>query len=63
MLINFHVPVLRNGIRRLAKYVRDQGLTRRSELTVETPAGIQRIRILPRNRFQADMGTPVFKGN
>ena len=32
-----------NGIRCLGKYVYDRGLTARTELTVETPAGIRRL--------------------
>lgn len=51
-----------NGIRCLAKFVRDEKLTTRSELTVETAAGIQSIKVLSRNRIQVDMGAPILKG-
>jgi len=51
-----------NGLRCLAKYVRDAKLTTKSEITVETPAGIQTAKILSKNKVMVDMGTPILKG-
>lgn len=57
------VEMCGNGIRCLAKFVRDEGITRRNELTIETDAGIQRIWALSRNRFKVDMGKPITRGS
>jgi len=56
------VSMCGNGIRALAKYVREEGLTKRKELTVETPAGVQRVRYDSPNRITVDMGRPILKG-
>lgn len=49
-----------NGIRCLGKYVYDRGLTTRTELTVETPAGLRRLFLHPAGgrvtSVTADMG-------
>lgn len=51
-----------NGLRCLAKYARDEKLTTKSEISVETPAGIQKAKILSRNKVCVDMGVPILKG-
>jgi diaminopimelate epimerase len=51
-----------NGLRCLAKYVRDEKLTTKNEVTVETPSGIQIARILSKNKVRVDMGAPILKG-
>lgn len=52
-----------NGIRCFGKYVYDRGLTGRTRLTVETPAGVRELVLLIRSgRVQGaavDMGAPV----
>ena len=56
-----------NGIRCLGKYVYDHGMTEKTEFTVETQAGIKRLRcILQDGRVVAvcvDMGRPDIGGN
>ena len=51
-----------NGIRCLAKYVYDQGLTRKTEIRVETRSGIRDLRMKVKDHkvyeVQADMGRP-----
>jgi diaminopimelate epimerase len=51
-----------NGIRCLAKYVYESGISRKPELTVETPAGILRLRLFTTNgtieKVQVNMGEP-----
>lgn len=64
-----------NGIRCLGKYVYDQGLTDRTELVIETPAGLRKVRLLGtageggldgRLRItgaQVNMGRPVLEAD
>lgn len=55
------VEMCGNGIRCLATYLRDKGITRAKELRVETLAGP----IIPRfagDQVEVDMGEPVFDG-
>jgi len=56
-----------NGIRCLAKYVYDRGLTRADEITVETLAGTKNLRIKGTNgvvhHVRVDMGPPEFRRN
>jgi len=54
-----------NGIRCLAKYVYDNGLSDKTELPVETRAGVKILRIFPgtdgkAEKIRVDMGRPVF---
>ncbi len=53
-----------NGIRCVAKYVYDYGLTNQKEITVETLAGIKHLKLeVEKNqvsRVQVDMGEPIF---
>src|SRR5258706_16154912 len=55
------VEMCGNGIRCFAKYVRDHGLTEKTELTVETLAGIIRPR-LAGSLVEGDMGLPILEG-
>jgi diaminopimelate epimerase len=55
------VEMCGNGIRCFAKYVRDHGLTKKTELAVETLAGIIRPRIVG-NLVEVDMGEPILEG-
>lgn len=52
-----------NGIRCVAKYVYDYGLTDQSSITVETLGGIKHLDIFPKNgkadQIRVDMGAPV----
>jgi len=51
-----------NGLRCLARYVIDCGLAEADEeLTVETNAGVKRIKPHSDGRFQVDMGPPMFR--
>lgn len=54
-----------NGIRCLAKYVYERGMTSRKELQIETPAGIRRLWLdvsgSQVNQVTVDMGYPVFQ--
>jgi diaminopimelate epimerase len=55
-----------NGIRCLAKYAYDNGLTNRNILSVETRAGIKTLELFPDDdgrilRVRVDMGEPVFE--
>ncbi len=54
-----------NGIRCVAKYVYDYGLTDKTELTIETGAGIKRIWLFVEDgkavKIRVDMGEPVLK--
>lgn len=54
-----------NGIRCVAKYVYDYGLTDRTSITVETLGGIKHLEIFPKNgqadQIRVDMGAPVLE--
>jgi diaminopimelate epimerase len=49
-----------NGARCFARFVRDRGLTERSEIRVETLAGVIRPRVEPDGQVTVDMGRPRF---
>lgn len=55
-----------NGIRCVAKYVYEKGLTDKTQLTVETLAGIRKLRLFPEEDrvalVEVNMGEPVFTG-
>ncbi|HWP58199.1 MAG TPA: diaminopimelate epimerase [Candidatus Acidoferrales bacterium] len=55
------VEMCGNGIRCLAKYVRDHGLTDKDELSVETLGGIVRPRLVG-SQVEVDMGEPILEG-
>ncbi len=55
------VEMCGNGIRCFAKYVVDHGLTKKTELEVETLAGIIRPRLMG-NQVEVDMGEPIVDG-
>ena len=52
-----------NGIRCVGKYVYDYGLTEKTDITVETLAGIKHLEIFPQDgkarEIKVDMGAPV----
>ena len=50
-----------NGIRCLALFARDQGLTDKAELKVQTRAGMKSLTILDDGRVRVDMGAPIFE--
>lgn len=49
-----------NGIRCLALFARDEGLTHKSELRVGTRAGIKLVSFTGDDRVRVDMGPPIF---
>ncbi len=55
-----------NGIRCLTKYINDEK-TIKKELTVETPSGVQKARVVGKSasgaKITVDMGKPLLKGN
>ena len=56
------VEMCGNGLRCLAKHVVDEKLTKKSEVSVETPSGIQVVKVIGKNKIQVDMGEPILKG-
>jgi len=52
-----------NGSRCVGKFVYDKGLTNKTNITLETKAGVRRLELFPRNGFvekvKVDMGEPV----
>ncbi len=50
-----------NGLRCLARYIRDAKLSQKKEMKVETLGGIRGVRFLG-NQIEADMGEPQMKG-
>lgn len=50
-----------NGLRCLAKFVRDEKLTTKREIRIETASGIQTAQVLSASRVLIDMGVPVLK--
>jgi len=55
------VEMCGNGIRCLAKYVSDHGITEKTELKIETPAGLIKPTLLE-GLVEVDMGEPVLEG-
>jgi diaminopimelate epimerase len=51
-----------NGLRCLAKFVRDEKLTTKKEVSIETKSGIQTAEIVSVNRVTVDMGEPILRG-
>ena len=49
-----------NGIRCLALFARDTGLTEKTELQVATRAGLKTVTVLDEARVRVDMGAPIF---
>lgn len=49
-----------NGIRCLAIYAREVGLTDQSEITVDTRAGLKTVSVLDDGQVRVDMGPPIF---
>ena len=50
-----------NGIRCLAVFAREQGMTEASELQIATGAGIKTVTVLDGGRVKVDMGAPIFE--
>ena len=50
-----------NGIRCLAVFARDEGLTAASSLQVETRAGLKTVDLLGDDKVRVDMGPPIFE--
>lgn len=50
-----------NGARCFARYVRDQGLTRKDHIVVATAAGIITLHVEADEQITVDMGVPVFE--
>ena len=55
------VEMCGNGIRCLAKYLIDKGITTKTELEIETPAGIIKPKI-SEDEVTVDMGVPILDG-
>lgn len=49
-----------NGIRCLALFAREEGITEATELSVDTRAGIKHVSVLEDGRVKVDMGPPAF---
>ncbi|MDP9301886.1 MAG: diaminopimelate epimerase [Actinomycetota bacterium] len=49
-----------NGIRCLALFAREEGMTSAGELRVETLGGVKTIELQPGGRVRVDMGPPIF---
>lgn len=56
------VEMCGNGLRCLARYVKDRRLSAKAEIRIETKAGIQTARVLGGGKVQIDMGEPILKG-
>jgi diaminopimelate epimerase len=50
-----------NGIRCLAIFAHDEGITNASKLKVETGAGLKTVEVLGDGRVRVDMGAPIFR--
>jgi len=50
-----------NGARCFVRFVRDRGLTRKDEITVETKTGLLNLRLEGDGRVTVDMGVPSFE--
>ena len=50
-----------NGARCFARYVRDQGLTRKQQIAVATAAGIITLQVEADGQVTVDMGVPIFE--
>ncbi len=55
------VEMCGNGLRCLAKFIIDNKLSKKTELTIETASGIQKITALPKNLFTVNMGEPALR--
>ncbi len=51
-----------NGLRCLARFIRDKKFSSKKELTIETLAGIRKTRFVGTHSIEADMGEPKMKG-
>ena len=55
------VEMCGNGLRCLARYVKDHQLSNKNEICVETLTGIQVAKILSGSKVMVDMGEPILK--
>ncbi|MDO8461259.1 MAG: diaminopimelate epimerase [Deltaproteobacteria bacterium] len=51
-----------NGLRCLVRFVIDHKLSSKKELTIETGVGLQKAKVVGKNRILVDMGEPILKG-
>ncbi|MFH1875044.1 MAG: diaminopimelate epimerase [Pseudomonadota bacterium] len=51
-----------NGLRCLARFIKDNNFSSKKELTIETVAGIRKVRFVGAHSIEADMGEPKMKG-
>lgn len=56
------VEMCGNGLRALARFVRDKKLSNKKELSVETKAGIQHTAFVSKKNIRVNMGSPILKG-
>lgn len=56
------VEMCGNGLRALARFVKDKKLSSKKLVTVETKAGIQETSFVSKNKIRVDMGSPMLKG-
>ena len=52
-----------NGARCFARFVKEQRLSGKSQLSVQTPNGLMQLKTSPDGRISAEMGTPIFSPN
>ncbi|RZU99497.1 diaminopimelate epimerase [Spiribacter vilamensis] len=50
-----------NGVRCLARFLRDQGLHRGGHVSLETDAGLTRVELMDDGRVRVDMGAPILE--
>lgn len=50
-----------NGVRCLARFLRDQGLHRGNRIRLETDAGLTRVELMDDGRVRVDMGAPILE--
>ncbi|MBI1909391.1 MAG: diaminopimelate epimerase [Deltaproteobacteria bacterium] len=51
-----------NGLRALARFVAEKKLSSKKELVIETGNGLQKVKVVGKNRILVDMGEPILKG-
>lgn len=56
------VEMCGNGIRCVARYIKDMGLASKKELVIDSPAGPRKVRHIAGRLIEVDMGEPIMKG-
>ena len=51
-----------NGLRCAARYAREHQMCKKTELTIETLAGVRTVKALGKKSFRVNMGAPILKG-